>query len=214
MADEPVTWPTERLRTTTGVLMSFVVDRVDTPDGKQMVRNYLEHPDAIGIIALDDKGRIVVERQYRHPVRRKLIEAPAGLCDQPGEALLHAAQRELAEEVGLAAADWRILCDVYATPGCATQATRVFLAQGLAPVPAPDGFVLEAEEADMAVGWADLDDLVEAIKAGRVMNPTIWSPGTGVQHFASLTSRTLSSIIQYARKDTRRESHAGKIWKA
>ncbi len=173
LKDESTAWPTERLQTTTGILMDFVVDRVGTPAGGRMVRNYLKHPDAIGVIALDDRGRIALEKQYRHPVRRQLVEAPAGLCDQPGEALLATAQRELAEEVGLAASDWRILCDVYATPGCSTQATRVFLARGLSPAPRPDGFVLEAEEADMTVGWADLDDVVEAIRDGRVMNPTL-----------------------------------------
>jgi len=171
--DEAMEWPYRRTATTHGHLMDFVVDEISTPDGGTMVRNYLEHPNAVGIIAMDEQSRIVVEWQYRHPVRRKLVEAPAGLCDQAGEALLATAQRELAEEVGLAASTWHILLDIYATPGSCTQSTRVFLAQGLTKVPRPDGFKLEAEEADMAIGWADLDDLVDAIYAGKVMNPTI-----------------------------------------
>ena len=172
-ADEPVEWPYKRTATTTGILMDFVVDEVATPSGGTMTRNYLEHHDAVGIIAMDDAGRIAVERQYRHPVRRKLVEAPAGLCDQVGEARLEAAKRELAEELGLAAEKWYVLLDIYATPGSSTQATRVFLACGLSEAPRPDGFHLADEEADMAIGWADLDDLVEAVYAGRVMNPTI-----------------------------------------
>lgn len=173
LRDQPIEWPARRLATTSGRLMDFVVDQVDTPQGTTMVRNYLEHPAAVGIIALDDQDRVVVEAQYRQPVRSKLIEAPAGLRDQPGESALATAQRELAEEVGLAARDWRILIDIFSSPGSSSQATRVFLARGLTPVPRPAGFELEGEEADMGVGWARLDDLVAAVFAGRLMNPTI-----------------------------------------
>jgi len=173
LSDQPADWPARRLATTPGILMDFVVDEVTTPQGTTMVRNYLQHPAAVGIIALDDQDRVAVVAQYRHPARTKLIEAPAGLCDQPGEVGLATAQRELAEEVGLAAADWRILVDIFSSPGSSSQSTRVYLARDLTPVPRPAGFELEAEEADMAVGWARLDDLVAAVFAGRLMNPTI-----------------------------------------
>ncbi|MCL2471264.1 MAG: NUDIX hydrolase [Propionibacteriaceae bacterium] len=173
LVDEPVEWPCTRVETTHGILMDFVVDKVSTPEGGSMVRNYLRHPNSVGVIAVDDQGRVAIERQYRHPVRRRLIEAPAGLCDVETEDLTHTAQRELAEELGLAASAWSVLVDTYTTPGCSTQATRVFLARGLSQVPRPEGFVLEAEEADMAVDWARLDDLVDAIFAGQIMNPTL-----------------------------------------
>jgi ADP-ribose pyrophosphatase len=153
--------------------MDFAVDKVSTPTGETMVRNYLQHPNSVGIIAMDDQGRIAVEHQYRHPVRAKLVEAPAGLCDIEGEAFLDTAKRELAEELGLAAETWQVLVDVYATPGCSTQTTRIFLARDLTEVPRPEGFLLEGEEADMELSWADLDDLVDAIFAGQVKNPTI-----------------------------------------
>ncbi len=172
-ADQPVAWPCRRVKTTEGILMDFVVDQVDTPGGATMVRNYLRHPDAVGIIALDDQGRVAVERQYRHPVRKRLVEAPAGLCDHEAEAPLAAAQRELAEELGLAAATWAVLVDVYGSPGSSTQATRIFLARDLSPAERPEGFVLADEEADMDLDWADLDDLVAAVLAGQVMNPTM-----------------------------------------
>jgi len=171
--DEALEWPYERLSATRGILMDFVVDQVRTPDGALVVRNYLQHPVAVGIIALDDEGRVAVERQYRHPVRRKLVEAPAGLCDLEGETWLEAAQRELAEELGLAAQRWSILVDIFATPGSSTQRTRVFLAQGLSTVARPDGFELEGEEADMWTGWVPLEELVDAIFAGDIMNPTL-----------------------------------------
>ncbi|MDR0285307.1 MAG: NUDIX hydrolase [Propionibacteriaceae bacterium] len=173
LGDEAVEWPTTRLGTTPGILMDFVVDQVTTPDGGTMTRNYLEHPDSVGVIALDDQGRVAIERQYRHPVRHRLVEAPAGLCDVAGEDPAATARRELAEELGLAAERWSVLVDIYATPGCSTQGTRVYLAQGLTAVPRPDGFTLEGEEADMAIGWAGVDELVDGIFAGRLMNPTI-----------------------------------------
>ena len=173
LTDQPEAWPTTCVSETPGILMTFVVDQVTTPGGGQMTRNYLRHPNAVGVIALNDQGQVAIERQYRHPVRAKLVEAPAGLCDHPGEDWAEAAKRELAEELGLAASQWSILVDIFATPGSSTQATRIFLARGLTPVERPAGFSLEDEEADMALGWAGVDDLVEAILGGRIMNPTI-----------------------------------------
>ena len=173
LGDTPAEWPHTRIATTRGVVMDFVVDQVSAPDGSQVVRNYLEHPDAVGIIALDASGRVAVERQYRHPVRRRLVEAPAGLCDVTGEDPLEAAQRELAEELGLAASRWSVLVDVFASPGSSTQRTRIFLARDLEAIARPEGFRLEAEEAEMDTGWVPVGDLVEAIYAGEVMNPTL-----------------------------------------
>jgi len=173
LEDEAVTWPYVRKSTTHGVLMDFVVDEVATPDGGTMVRNYLEHPNSVGIIALDDQGRVAIEKQYRHPVRHRLVEAPAGLCDISGEDPAETAKRELAEELGLAASQWSLLVETYATPGCSTQHVRLYLARGLTPVERPDDFVLEGEEAEMDIGWASVDDLVDAIFAGRISNPTI-----------------------------------------
>lgn len=192
--DTPVEWPCERLATTEGILMDFVVDRVTTPDGSTMVRNYLHHPDSVGIIALDDQERVAIVAQYRHPVRAKLIEAPAGLCDHVGEASVEAAKRELAEEVGLSASDWRILADTYATPGCSSQSTRIFLARSLTPVARPEGFELEGEEADMSIGWAGLDDVVEGIYAGRLRNPTI------VSGIMTLKAALLSNRVESLRR--------------
>ena len=82
-----------------------------------MEREYLQHPGAVGIIALDDADRVALVRQYRHAVRHRLIEPPAGLLDVDGEDPLLAAQRELAEEVGLAAETWHVLVDLFTTPG-------------------------------------------------------------------------------------------------
>ena len=102
-----------------GKIGTFVEDQVSTPDGETMKREYLQHPGAVGIIALDDADRVALVRQYRHAVRHRLIEPPAGLLDVTGEDPLLAAQRELAEEVGLAAGRWHVLVDLFTTPGLA-----------------------------------------------------------------------------------------------
>lgn len=174
VADAPTDWPIAEHRVLgSGRLNTFVSDTVVTPDGATMVRDYLTHTGAVGVIALDEQERVVVVRQYRHPVGFKLIEPPAGLLDADGESWLAAAQRELAEEARLRAADWRTLVDYMTSPGCLQESIRVFLARGLAEAPRPEGFVLEGEEADMEVCLVALDDLVAAIFAGRVQNPTL-----------------------------------------
>ncbi|QIK73669.1 NUDIX hydrolase [Propioniciclava coleopterorum] len=174
VADAATDWPIAEHRVLgRGRLNTFVSDTVVTPDGATMVRDYLTHTGAVGVIALDEQERVVVVRQYRHPVGFKLIEPPAGLLDADGESWLTAAQRELAEEARLRADDWRTLVDYMTSPGCLQESIRVFLARGLADAPRPEGFVLEGEEADMEVCLVPLDDLVAAVFAGRVQNPTL-----------------------------------------
>ena len=174
VTDEPLAWPVRSHTLLGGGLVSdFVRDEVETPAGELMRRDYLLHPGAVGIIALDDQERVVVVRQLRHPVGFRLVEPPAGLIDVGETSWLAAAQRELAEEVELAASDWRILVDYMTSPGCLQETLRVFLARGLAPVGRPDGFVVEHEEAEMEVCLVPLDDLVQAVYAGRVQNPTM-----------------------------------------
>ena len=148
IGDEPLTWPIVSHETLgSGVISDFVRDVVRSPDGADMKRDYLLHPGAVGIIALDDAENVVVVRQFRHPVGFRLIEPPAGLLDGDGESYLEAAQRELAEEAELEASDWRILVDFMTSPGCLQETLRVYLARGLAPAARPDGFVVEHEEA-------------------------------------------------------------------
>jgi ADP-ribose pyrophosphatase len=174
IADQRELWPVLDHRVLAyGNVCDFVVDSVRTPDGGSMSRQYTLHPGAVGVIAWDGDDRIAVVLQYRHPVAHQLVEPPAGLLDQDGEDYLSAAQRELAEEAGLAAADWRVLVDLFTSPGATQESVRIFLARELAPAPAPDGFVAESEEAAMETAWATRADLVEAILAGRVQNPVL-----------------------------------------
>jgi ADP-ribose pyrophosphatase len=152
---------------------TFVSDTVLTPGGATMQREYILHPGAVGIIAWDDRDRIAVVLQYRHPVAQRLVEPPAGLLDQPGEYYLIGAQRELAEEVGLQASDWRVLVDLLTSPGASQESVRILLARGLTQVEAPADFVASGEEAEMEFAWAQRADLVAAILAGRVQNPLL-----------------------------------------
>jgi len=172
LADEPASQP---VRSSVSVFRSGRVievrsDVVEMADGSTAVRDVVVHPGAVGIIALDDDGRVLLVQQYRHPVRRRLWEPPAGLLDVAGEAPLAAARRELFEEAHVTAGRWDVLLDAFTTPGMADEAVRVYLAREIAPATGPkhEG---RYEEADMPVRWAPLDEAVAAVMAGRLHNP-------------------------------------------
>ena len=176
LVDMPLAWPViSSTVLARGKITSYVQDQVRTPDGQLIAREYLKHPGAVGVIALDDHDRVALVRQYRHPVRHRLIEPPAGLLDVGGEDYLQAIERELAEEVGLAAQRWAVLVDLFTTPGILGESLRIYLARDLTDVDHPDGFSREGEEAHMDIVWASLDDLVEAVLDGRLHNPTVVS---------------------------------------
>ena len=176
LTDVPLAWPVESTSVLGhGHIADFREDEIRTPDGSLIKREYLQHPGAVAVIALDAQERVALVRQYRHPVRHRLVEPPAGLLDVDGEDDLAAVQRELAEEVDLAAGQWHVLVDQFSTPGIVGEAIRVYLARDLRSTGAPDGFVREGEEADMDVVWAPLSDLVDAVLAGRLHNPSLVS---------------------------------------
>jgi 8-oxo-dGDP phosphatase len=133
-----------------------------------LVRQYVDHTGAVAIVAIDDDGRVLLIQQYRHPIRSRDWEIPAGLLDVAGEEPILTAQRELAEEADLEAADWRPLVSVHTTPGGSDEVVHVFLARGLAP--AREVHDREAEEADIRVEWVALDDVVTAVLDGRMQN--------------------------------------------
>ncbi|CAL9378296.1 NUDIX domain-containing protein [Streptomyces sp. enrichment culture] len=148
---------------------SVRTDEVVMPDGAVVRRDYQVHPGSVAVLALDDEDRVLVLNQYRHPVRHKLWEIPAGLLDVPGENPLRAAQRELYEEAHVKAEEWRVLTDVYTTPGGCDEAVRIFLARGLSEA---DGerFEVAEEEADMEIARVPLADLARGVLAGDLHN--------------------------------------------
>lgn len=139
------------------------------PDGTVARRDYQTHPGSVAILALDDQDRVLVLSQYRHPVREKLWEIPAGLLDVPGENPLHAAQRELYEEAHVKAEEWRVLVDVYTTPGGSDEAVRIFLARQLSEAEG-ERFEVSEEEADMEEARVPLDELVRGALVGELHN--------------------------------------------
>lgn len=99
----------------------------------EITREFVDHTGAVAVLAIDDEDRVLLIKQYRHPVRMREWEIPAGLLDITGEPPLTAVQRELAEEADLVAAEWSVLAEYYTTPGGSDEAIRVYLARGLTP---------------------------------------------------------------------------------
>lgn len=173
LRDEAATLPI----TSSGVLhegrvFDLVTEDVDLGEGGTVTREFLKHPGAVAIVALDEHERVLLIRQYRHPVRAYLWEVPAGLLDVPGEPLLGAAQRELAEEADLTAASWHTLADYYTTPGGSDEGLRVFLARDLDEIPEDDRYERGEEELGMSTAWVPLDEAVRLVQAGALHNPS------------------------------------------
>lgn len=143
-----------------------------TDDGEPLVRDYIRHPGAVAILALNDAGQVLLINQYRHPVRMTLWEIPAGLLDIDGEDFQVGAARELAEEADLAASEWSVLTDLFLSPGSSREALRIYLARGISEVPEADRHVRTHEEAEIRTMWVNLDDAVEAALQGRLHSPS------------------------------------------
>lgn len=142
-------------------------DRLAYTDG-ELVRDFVDHTGAVGVLAMDDDDRVLLIQQYRHPVAARLWEIPAGLMDAPHESGLETAQRELAEEADLAGTDWHLLTETYTTPGGSSEIIRVFLARGLSAV--QHDFTRSGEESDMRLEWVPLEDAVTAVLERRLQN--------------------------------------------
>lgn len=137
-------------------------------NGEDITREYVDHTGAVAVLALDDDHRVLLIKQYRHPVRHRDWEIPAGLLDIHGEDPLTAAQRELAEEADLQAGRWNVLADVFTSPGGNDEAIRIYLARDVRPT--AEAFAREAEEADIEVAWVPLEDAVDAVLERRAHN--------------------------------------------
>ncbi|KGN32467.1 ADP-ribose pyrophosphatase [Knoellia sinensis KCTC 19936] len=153
-----------------GRVWDVVRDEVDLGDAGRHVREYVRHPGAVAVLVLDEQGRTCLIQQYRHPIRTRDWEIPAGLLDVPGEPAWEAAARELLEEADLLVGRLDVLVDLRPSPGGLDEAIRVFLARGCTPVPEADRHAREAEEHGMPRVWVPLDDVVEAALEGRLQN--------------------------------------------
>jgi ADP-ribose pyrophosphatase len=151
-------------------MFRLVSDEVEMPGGNVARRDYLVHIGAVGVVALDDDGRVVLVCQYRHPVGQHLWELPAGLIDVDGESLDRAAVRELEEEADLTAGRLDLLVDMYPSPGCSNEVIRLFLARDLSPVPDERRHERRDEEAGMTVRRVGLDEAVAMALRGEILN--------------------------------------------
>jgi 8-oxo-dGTP pyrophosphatase MutT (NUDIX family) len=170
VSDTPSRWPvvssSEKLR---DWLITVRTDEVRMPGDGIAKRTVVTHPGAVGVVALDPEDRVLMIRQYRHPVGGLLWELPAGLLDHSGEAPVEAARRELREETGYAAASWEPLVDYYSSPGFSTERIQVFLARDLSEL-ADRGYSPVDEEATLEVRWVPLREAVATVLSGGIHN--------------------------------------------
>jgi ADP-ribose pyrophosphatase len=113
-----------------GALLHVRRDTVRLPSGRPAVREYIVHPGAVAIIPILGSGELLMERQFRYPIGRHLIELPAGKID-PGESTLTTAQRELREETGYVADVWRYVTTMHPLCAYSSEHIVIWLAQGL-----------------------------------------------------------------------------------
>lgn len=145
-----------------GIFLKMKRDTVLLPDGQHAVREYLEHPGAVAILAVLDDGRILLERQYRYPIAQAVIEIPAGKLNA-GEDPLLCAQRELQEETGYTAKHWSKIRRIHPVISYSTEFIDIYLAEGLSPGPAR----LDEEEF-LDVFAAPLEELLNWVEMGKI----------------------------------------------
>ncbi len=154
-----------------GRVWDLVQEEVSLADGAEPFnRDFLRHPGAVAVAAMNEKQQILLINQYRHPVGASLWEVPAGLLDIAGEAPLEAAARELAEETFLEARRWDTLMEFYNSPGSSAEACRIYLARDFSAIPSSKRQERQQEEAEIVMHWVDIDQAVAAVLAGRIHN--------------------------------------------
>ncbi|KUG58895.1 NUDIX domain-containing protein [Nesterenkonia jeotgali] len=140
--------------------------------GETLTRAFLKHLSAVAVLAVDEQDRVLLIRQYRHPLRQNMWEIPAGLLDAEGEPMLDAAARELHEEADISADTWHTLADFHTSPGASNEAIRIYLASGITETPEADQHAREGEEAEIEKTWLPLPEAVQAVLAGQIHNPS------------------------------------------
>ena len=115
-----------------GPVFRVTTDEVLEPTGIRVRRDVVRHTGSVVVLAMDEKSRVLLERQYRHAAGRFLFELPAGRIDD-GESALAAGKRELLEETGYSARNWKRILRFWASPGFVAEAMSLYLASGLRP---------------------------------------------------------------------------------
>ena len=147
-----------------GAFLDVRRDRASLPDGSEANREYIVHPGAVMMIPLLGGDRVVVERQWRYPMGRAMIEFPAGKLE-PGEPVLACAVRELIEETGYRAAEWARAGILHNAIGYSDEGIEIWLARGLTAGERSleageflDVFEVSIDELDAAAGRGEITD--------------------------------------------------------
>lgn len=148
-----------------GKIITIKRDTLTRGDGKNFVRETAVSSDAVAVVAIDEQGRILLIRQYRHPMGRPVWEIPAGKMDVDGEQPEETAIRELQEETDTTAESVELLTLFLNSAGWTNEKTYVYLAKGLRNVPE---FQRENEEADIEKKWVSLEDAYEMVRTGEL----------------------------------------------
>jgi 8-oxo-dGTP pyrophosphatase MutT (NUDIX family) len=164
----PVLSSSQRAR---GAFVTLRTDEVRMPDGQTAARDVLDHPGAVAVVALDEAGRVLLIRQYRHPAGWLLWEIPAGLRDVAGEPPRVTAERELREEAGCTASRWHRLADYFTSPGITNERLLIYLARDVTELAAAErDYQPEHEEAHLITAWVPLEQVVDGFLSGELHN--------------------------------------------
>jgi ADP-ribose pyrophosphatase len=171
LADEPASFEvTDSAVVYEGAVWNIRRDTIAYNDDS-MVREYVDHTGAVAVYAEDDEGRVLVIQQYRHPVRLRDWELPAGLLDMEGEDHLTAAQRELGEEADLEADTWEPLVRYNTSSGGSDEFIQIYRARGVRAT--SSAFEREAEEADIVKRWVPRSEIIDGVLAGQLNNSAL-----------------------------------------
>jgi ADP-ribose pyrophosphatase len=151
----------------TGRVFSLVVDEVEYPSGNRGIREVASHPGGAVVVALFDDDSILLVHQYRYPMKKHLLELPAGKLDT-GEDPAVCAARELEEETGYAAGKLEKLLAIYTTPGFCDEQLHLYLATDLRP--SHRGQQLEEGEMDLTVQRLPLNEALAMIERGEIID--------------------------------------------
>jgi len=157
---------------------SFKTDRVKLENGRETVRDVVDHPGAVAIVAVDG-DKLVLVRQYRYAAGRELLEIPAGTLE-PGEDPYRCAVRELQEETGCAASAWSSLIRCYMAPGYSSEIIHFYVAEGLSQV----GMSLEEDES-ITVERHGFDEVVDMIEENEIID-----------------AKTITGVLSYLTRST------------
>jgi len=146
-----------------GIILHVMRDTVELPNGNTSVREVIRHIGAVCVIPVTDDNQVIVERQYRYPLDRVILEIPAGKLDSPDENRLSAIQRELREETGYSADEWIEIGDFHPAPAYSDEYITMYLARGLHKGRQD----LDADEF-LDVYTVPLKDLVEDVMKGII----------------------------------------------